>query len=143
MSWARKIGSLLYQLVYSINTWAWLVFILACAMRWLNRSSTVLGPANEAVLPFYVLQQPVIIVIAFYVVQWPLALLPKWLIICTLALATTLLLYALVIRRVNALRWLFGMKPRKRTPRHDSNDGEHEGHQAGEQEMVASSDAGR
>jgi peptidoglycan/LPS O-acetylase OafA/YrhL len=137
------VGSLLYQLLYSINTWAWVVFILSCAMRWLNRNSTVLGPANEAVLPFYVLQQPVIIVIAFYVVQWPLALLPKWLIICTLALATTLLLYELLIRRVNALRWLFGMKPCKRTPRHDRNGGEYEGHHAGEQEMVASSDVGR
>ncbi len=124
------VGSLLFQLLYSINTWAWLVFILACGMRWLNRNSNVLGPANEAVLPFYVLQQPVIIVIAFYVVQWPLAILPKWLIICPLALAMTLLLYALVIRRVNALRWLFGMKPRKPIRREDRNGSEREGHQA-------------
>jgi glucan biosynthesis protein C len=123
-------GSLLYQLVYSLNTWAWLVVILACGMRFLNRNSKVLGPANEAVLSFYVLHQPVIIVIAFYVVQWPLAILPKWLIIWTLALAMTLLLYELVIRRVNAIRWLFGMKPRQRTPRQDSNGREQEGHQA-------------
>ena len=124
------VGSLLYQLVYSINTWAWLVFVLSCGIRWLNRNSKVLGPANEAVLPFYVLQQPVIIVIAFYVVQWPMAILPKWLIICTLALAMTLVLYELVIRRVNAIRWLFGMKPRQRTPYQDSNGREQEGHQA-------------
>jgi glucans biosynthesis protein C len=145
--WALPSGNtplfLFFQLLFSIHTWAWLVVILSCAMRWLNRNSTVLGPANEAVLPFYVLQQPVIIVIAFYVVQWPLASLPKWLIISTLALAMTLLLYALLIRRVNALRWLFGMKPRKRTPRQDSNGGEYEGHHAGEQEMVAGSDVGR
>ena len=123
-------GSLLYQLVYSINTWAWLVFVLSCGIRWLNRNSKVLGPANEAVLPFYVLQQPVIIVIAFYVVQWHMAILPKWLIICTLALAMILVLYELVIRRVNAMRWLFGMKPRQRTPHQDSNGREQEGHKA-------------
>ncbi len=71
-----------------------------------------------------------IIAIAFYVVQWPLAILPKWLIIWTLALATTLVLYELLIRRVNAIRWLFGMKPRQRTPREDWNGREQEGHQA-------------
>jgi hypothetical protein len=90
----------------------------------------VLAPANEAVLPFYVLQQPVIIVIAFYVVQWPMGILPKWLIICTLALAMTLVLCELLIRRVNAIRWLFGMKPRQRTPHQGSNGREQEGHQA-------------
>lgn len=104
-------GSLLYQLVYSINTWAWLVFVLSCGIRWLNRNSKVLGPANEAVLPFYVLQQPVIILIAFYVVQWNMGVLPKWLIISMLAMALTLAVYELLIRRVNAMRWLFGMKP--------------------------------
>jgi len=77
-----------------------------------------------------VLQQPVIIVIAFYVVQWHMAILPKWLIICTLALAMILVLYELVIRRVNAMRWLFGMKPRQRTPREDRNGREQEGHKA-------------
>jgi glucan biosynthesis protein C len=68
------------------------------------------------VLPFFVLQQPQIIGIAFYVVQWNLGVLPKWLIISTLALVLTLALYELLIRRVNAIRWLFGMKPRHRLP---------------------------
>ncbi len=36
----------------------------------------------------------------------------KWLIISTLALVLTLAEYELLIRRVNAMRWLFGMKPR-------------------------------
>lgn len=109
---------------------AWLVFILSYGIRWLNRNSEVLGPANEAVLPFYVLQQPMIIGIAFYVVQWHMAILPKWLILCTLALAMARALYELLIRRVNAIRWLFGMKPRQRTPHQDSNGREQEGRQA-------------
>ena len=106
-------GYLLYQLLRSMNTWAWLVFILSCGIRWLNRNSKVLGPANEAVLPFYVFQQPVILLIAFYVVQWPMGILPKWLIISTLALLLILMVYELLIRRVNTMRWLFGLKPRQ------------------------------
>ncbi len=121
---------LFYQLLFSIHTWAWLVFILSCGIRWLNFNTKRLPEANEAVLPFYVLQQPAIIVIAFYVVQWDMGILPKWLMIITLALALILAVYLLVIRRVNWIRWLFGMKPRKPTPRRDGNGREQEGHQA-------------
>ena len=52
----------------------------------------------------------------------------KWLIISTLALVLTLAVYELLIRRVNAMRWLFGMKPRQRTPREDRNGSEQDGH---------------
>ena len=107
-------GYLLYQLLRSINTWAWLVFVLACGMRYLNANNRVLRYANEAVLPFFVLQQPAIIDVAFYVVQWNLGVLTKWLLISTLSLALTLALYELLIRRINAVRRLFGMKPRHR-----------------------------
>ena len=120
-------GALLYQLLLSIYTWAWLVFVLSCGIRWLNFNKKRLPVANEAVLPFYVLQQLAIIVIAFYVVQWNMTILPKWLIISTLALALTLAVYELLIRRVNAMRWLFGMKPRQRTPRKDTKGGGRQG----------------
>jgi glucans biosynthesis protein C len=119
---------LFYQLLLSIHTWAWLVFIISCGMRWLNFNTKRLPEANEAVLPFYVLSEPVIIVIAFYVVQWNMDVGLKWLIISTLSLALILAIYGLLIRRVNVMRWLFGMKPRQRTPREDRNGREQEGH---------------
>jgi len=117
------IGSLLYQLLRSINTWAWLVFILACGMRWLNVKNNVLSYSNEAVLPFFVVHHPVIVLVAFYVVQWNMGMGLKWLIISTLALVLTLSVYELLIRRVNPMRWLFGMKPRARTPQEKTQDG--------------------
>jgi glucan biosynthesis protein C len=122
-------GFLLIHLLLSIFIWAWIVFILSCGIRWLNFTTKRLPEANEAVLPFYVLHQPAIVVIAFFVVQWDMGILPKWLIISTLALALILAVYVLLIRRVNWLRWLFGMKPRKPTPRQDSNSREQERHQ--------------
>ena len=123
-------GFLLIQLLLSIFTWAWVVFILSCGMSFLNFTTRRLPEANEAVLPFYVLHQPGIVVIAFYVVQWNIGILPKWLMISTLALALILAVYVLVIRRVNWIRWLFGMKPRKPTPRRNGNGREQEQHQA-------------
>ena len=121
---------LLFQLLFSIHTWAWLVFILSCALRWLNRSGKLLSYANKAALPFYVLQQPAVIVIAFFVLQWHMAVGLKWLILSTLALALILAMYELLIRRVNAVHWLFGMKPRKRTLRQEGNGREQGGHEA-------------
>ncbi len=88
---------LFFQLLFSIHTWAWLVFILSCGMRWLNFNKKRLPDANEAVLPFYVLSHPVIIVIAFYVVQWDMDVGLKWLILSTLALALILAVYVLLI----------------------------------------------
>ena len=122
-------GALLFQLLLSINAWAWIVFILSCGIRWLNFNTKRLPEANEAVLPFYVVHQPAIVLIAFYVVQWDLGILPKWLIIITLALALILVVYVLVIRRVNWIRWLFGLKPRKPAPRRDKSGREQEEHQ--------------
>jgi glucan biosynthesis protein C len=134
LSWETSpsytVGSLLYQLLRSINTWAWLIVIFSSGISYLNRNSRVLRSANEATLPFYVLHHPVIAVIAFYVVPWGMGILPKWLMLMTLSLALILAVYALLIRRVNAMRWLFGMKPRKPTPRQDGNGREQEEHQA-------------
>jgi hypothetical protein len=66
--------------------------------------------ANEAVLPFYLLHQTVIVILAFYVVQWQSGALLKFLVISLSALAITLLLYEFVIRRTRLTRFLFGMK---------------------------------
>jgi hypothetical protein len=68
--------------------------------------------ANEAVLPFYILHQTVIVTIAFYVVQWNSSLPLKFFVIVVTATAITLLLYEVAVKRTKATRFLFGMKPR-------------------------------
>jgi len=66
--------------------------------------------ANEAILPFYILHQTVIVAIGFYVVQWNTSALLKFLVISLASLAVTLLLYEIVIKRTRLTRLLFGMK---------------------------------
>ncbi len=67
-------------------------------------------------LPFFVLHQPVIIVLAYFVVQWSIGLLPKMLILGVSSFAITLALVQFVIKRVPVLRILFGMKPAEIEP---------------------------
>ena len=53
-----------------------------------------------------------IIFIAFFVVQWEVNLWIKLLVVVTGSFALSLGIYELLVRRINPVRALFGMKPR-------------------------------
>lgn len=91
-------------------SWCWTAFMLFIGMRFLDRGNKWLGYAQNAVLPFFVVHHPVIIVIAYFIVQWNAGLLPKLLVVVLGAFAVSLGLYQVVIRRVRPLRVMFGMK---------------------------------
>src|SRR6266536_112878 len=67
--------------------------------------------ANEAVLPFYVLHETVIVVIAYWVLTWRIGAGAQYLLIVLSSLAATLLLYEVGVRRTRVTRLLFGLKP--------------------------------
>jgi glucan biosynthesis protein C len=98
----------------SFNAWFLLLAILGFAQKYLNADSKLLQYARGAAYPFYLLHQTVIVIVGFYVVQWQAAVLLKFLVICIVSLVLTVLLYDLVVRRVNVIRFLFGMKPKIR-----------------------------
>jgi peptidoglycan/LPS O-acetylase OafA/YrhL len=102
------------RVLRSFNTWFWLLAILGAGRRFLSFSRPLLRYANEAVLPFYVLHQTVIIMIGYYVVKWHAGIPQKYLFISTTALIATLLVYDLAVRRTNVTRFLFGMKVKRR-----------------------------
>ena len=47
------------------------------AKQYLNRNSGLRRLANEAIYPFYLLHQPVIVVIGYFIIQWDIAVLGK------------------------------------------------------------------
>jgi hypothetical protein len=77
----------------------------------LNLSTPFLTYANEAVLPFYILHQTVLLCVGYFVVQWPIPSLLKWVVILALSFPTIMALYEFLVRRFNVMRFLFGMKP--------------------------------
>jgi peptidoglycan/LPS O-acetylase OafA/YrhL len=79
-------------------------------MRFLDISNRWLRYGQEAIVPFYIFHQPVIVAISFYVVQWQVGVTLKMLVIFFGSLAGTLAIVELVARRVAPLRRLFGMK---------------------------------
>jgi glucans biosynthesis protein C len=96
--------------LFGLSSWCWLLAILGFGMQHLNVNWSRLPDANEAVLPFYVLHQSVLIVVGYFVVRWPLPDAVKWLFIAPMSLIIIVALYELLVRRSNVLRFLFGMK---------------------------------
>ncbi len=97
---------------YALMAWLWILTIFGFAIRHLNFARPVLAYANEAVLPFYILHQTVLLVIGFYVTSWRIPDLAKFGIIASSSFVVVMALYEFAIRRVNILRVLFGMKAR-------------------------------
>lgn len=109
-------GFVLFALVMvlgSVLIWTSILAILGYGMRYLTANRRLLSYANEAVLPFYILHQPVILILGYFIIPLPLTILAKYLIIAPLAFGITLALYEFGIRRMNPVRQVFGLKPRK------------------------------
>jgi glucan biosynthesis protein C len=104
----------LFQIIMGIANWSWVVFILSLGAKYLNFNHKVLAYGNEAVLPFYILHQTIILLVGWYVIPLNLSIPLKYLIISPISFVLIMALYELLVRRVNAIRFLFGMRPKKR-----------------------------
>jgi glucan biosynthesis protein C len=94
---------------YDLMAWFFILTFLGFGMKHLKSNTPFLKYANEAVLPFYILHQTVLLSVGYFVVQWAIPDLQKWLSIVPLSFVIIMGLYELV-RRNNILRFLFGMK---------------------------------
>ena len=93
--------------------WAWVLAIVGLGSRYLNFNSRRREAVNEAVMPFYILHQTVILGIGFFVIPLTLNVSAKIAIIVPSSFVGILAIYWLV-KLVNVLRFLFGMKLVKR-----------------------------
>jgi glucan biosynthesis protein C len=103
----------LSQIMWTAASWSWIVFVLSLGARYLNFNNRVLAYANEAVLPFYILHQTVILLVGRYVIPLELPILPKYLLVSAGSFVLIMAIYQLLIRWFNPMRFLFGMRPRK------------------------------
>jgi glucans biosynthesis protein C len=94
----------------SLNSWFWLSAIMGFGRRYLSFTNRALVHAGEAVLPFYMLHQTVIVIFAFFLVGWEESVPVKYLVLVVVSFAAIMALYEAVVRRIGVLRFLFGMK---------------------------------
>ncbi len=114
--WGWKFNLPLFIMVMAsccLLVWSYLLAIFGYGMRYLTFNHRWLSYANEAVLPIYILHQPIILTLGFFIIPLQLPILVKYLIITCLALSISLGCYEYIIRRVNFVRYVFGLKPPK------------------------------
>jgi len=96
--------------IHCLRVILWMVAILGFGEKYLNFNNRFLGYANEAVLPFYILHQFVLLLIGYWVVQTHFNALVKYMIISGLSFIAIMGCYDIMIKRFNGLRFLFGLK---------------------------------
>ena len=99
-------------IIRAFNTWLWLLAIIGFGLHYCNFNNKFLAYANEAVLPFYILHQTIIVTIAFYLIGLYIPVGIKYFIIASTSMIAILALYEIFIRRLNILRFLFGLRPK-------------------------------
>jgi glucan biosynthesis protein C len=100
----------LMAIVRGCNSWFWLVAILGFGSRYLGFTNRALKYSNEAVLPFYIMHQTMIVAIGFLIADWSLGVMTKYLILSVSSFVVIVGIYQLAIKRVTVLRVLFGMR---------------------------------
>lgn len=101
--------------VFSINSGFWVISLLLFGMKYLNFDNSWLKYGKQAILPFFLIHHPVIIVIAFYVVQWDVNILLKLLSVMGGSFLITLGIFELFIKRISILGNLLGVKHSTKT----------------------------
>lgn len=107
-------GFAVVQFVRGIAAWCWCIALIGFGARFLNVKNNVLTYSNEAVLPFYMLHHTVIYIIGYTVIGWNIGVGLKFSIISLVSFLIIMGIYETIIRRLNILRILFGMKKRRK-----------------------------
>jgi hypothetical protein len=107
-------GYLLFAPLWAFNGWCWMVAILFLGRKFLSFNHKFLGFSNELVLPFYILHWTVLVAVSFFVVGMATIVMVKFLIILFVSFAIISLLL-IPIRQINVLRFLFGMRLKKKS----------------------------
>jgi len=97
-------------LVKVLNFWAWILTLFGFAAVHLNKAGKFISYANEAVYPFYILHQTIMLIICYFIMDLHYGLLLKFTIIVAGTFTGTLIIYELLIRRWILIRPLFGLK---------------------------------
>lgn len=104
---------LLFQFVMSVQTLSWIIFILGTGAKRLNFTNRALAYGNEAVLPFFIFHQTLILFVGSYVIPWNVGIPIKYAIISITSFMLIMVAYDLPVKRFNWVRFLFGMRPKK------------------------------
>jgi len=101
------------SLLRMINMWSWILVLIGYAARYLNKPGKVLTYCNEAVYPFYILHQTVMMILCYMFMDADIGFFVKFPLLVAGTFGVSWFIYEFGIRRYNVMRLLFGMKRNK------------------------------
>lgn len=104
----------LEMVVTYLNRWLWIITILGWGRQLLNRPFHWLPYATEAVYPWYILHQTIILTVGYELSQLQLGAVMESALVLIATFAGCLLIHEFLVRRIAWLRMLFGLQIGKR-----------------------------
>lgn len=98
-----------YHTLRMLHVWTWVVTVLAFGRRYLYSNRPVLRYATQAVYPFYIVHQTIIVAVGYFISTWRLPWAVKLGAMILITVGGCWLVYELV-RRVVWIRPLFGLQ---------------------------------
>jgi len=103
-------ADIFYEATKGFYGWAVILALSGYAAQYLNRPSKILAYLTVAVLPIYVLHQPILLIASYYVFPLSTSVWLEAFLISTITGAGALGVYELLIRRFSTMRFFFGLK---------------------------------
>ncbi|SEB79013.1 Peptidoglycan/LPS O-acetylase OafA/YrhL, contains acyltransferase and SGNH-hydrolase domains [Tenacibaculum sp. MAR_2009_124] len=103
----------LWYIACSLVSWSVIICCLGYGQIFLNKRSKLLYKLNEAVYPFYMLHQTVIIAIGYYVLKIKADISVKIVVLSISSFFVITAIYLLCVYPFKWMRFLFGMKEKK------------------------------
>ncbi len=114
LPWTDDTVELMFDIIAIFLSWFTVITIIAYGQHYLNKPHPWLTKISEGLYPFYILHQTVIIAIGYYICQLDWSIAAKYWTIAMLTLISCTGFYLLLIRPFNVMRFLFGMKAKKK-----------------------------
>ena len=99
-----------------VAAWATIFALLGLAQRYLDRPSRALAYATEAVFPWYILHQTILIAAGVWLTALGLPAIAEAALLLVFVVLGCALLHELAIRRIPFLRPLFGLRRARKKP---------------------------
>ncbi|WP_298420980.1 acyltransferase [uncultured Kordia sp.] len=100
----------LWYVVCCLVGWSFVITLLGYAQIWFNKKSSLVKKLNEAIYPFYILHQTVIVIFAYYIIQLDVNIPVKIILLIITSFPAIILIYKLLVYPFKITRVLFGMK---------------------------------
>ncbi|WP_394748934.1 acyltransferase family protein [Spongiimicrobium salis] len=100
----------IWYAVCGLVGWTLVITLLGYGQLWWNKSSRLLKVCNEAIYPFYILHQTVIVVLGYYIIQFNWSIPAKIMVLLFTSFPLIVMIYRFLIYPFKIPRLLFGMK---------------------------------